>query len=127
MVIEDNAHAQSAMVGLLQSWDCNVQCADSLDAALARIEASGVPDIVLSDFQLGSGANGIDAIALIRARYGESIQACLISGETLDDMQRLAKEAQLTVLHKPVRPAKLRSLLRRLLPANENSVGNGSA
>jgi signal transduction histidine kinase/CheY-like chemotaxis protein len=125
MVIEDNAHAQSAMAGLLESWGCTVICADSLEAALAKIESIGVPDIVLSDFQLGRGANGIDAIALIRARYGPLLQACLISGETQGDMQLLAKEAQLTVLHKPVRPAKLRSLLRRLLPSVESSATGG--
>ena len=120
LVIEDNANAQSALVGLLQSWGCNVISADSLEAALLQIEATGLPHIVLSDFQLGSGANGIDAVALIRARYGNAIQACLISGETQENLQTLARNAQLTVLHKPVRPAKLRSLLRRLLLASDS-------
>ena len=115
LVIEDNLNALHAISGLLQSWGCQVMSAPSLELALAEIDAHGVPEAILSDYQLGSHDDGIAAIAAIRARTNPSIPACLISGETDEDLQRLAQEASLTLLHKPVRPAKLRALLRRLL------------
>jgi hypothetical protein len=39
-----------------------------------------------------------------------------MSGETHEDFLQEVKRAGLPLLHKPVRPAKLRSLLRRMLP-----------
>ena len=115
LVIEDNLNALHAISGLLQSWGCQVISAPSLELALAEIAVHGVPQAILSDYQLGSHDDGIAAIAAIRARTQQSIPACLISGETDEDLQRLAQDAGLTLLHKPVRPAKLRALLRRLL------------
>jgi hypothetical protein len=38
-----------------------------------------------------------------------------MSGDTDGGLMQAAKDAGLTLLHKPVRPAKLRSLLRHLL------------
>jgi len=45
---------------------------------------------------------------------GRPIPACLTSGDTGPGLMQKAKEAGLSLLHKPVRPAKLRSLIRRL-------------
>lgn len=125
LVIEDNPNAQAALCGLLSSWGCDAVGADSLESALQQLARVGAPDVVLSDFQLGSGANGIEAIARIRARYGAQLAACLVSGETQDGLQVQARAAGLTVLHKPVRPAKLRSLLRRLLPPDAELDARG--
>ena len=74
-------------------------------------------DVVLSDFRLGEERNGLDVIAMVRATARREIPACLMSGDTDATLILAAKEAGLTLLHKPVRPAKLRSLLRRLAMA----------
>jgi hypothetical protein len=42
-----------------------------------------------------------------------------MSGDTDAGLIQAAKDAGLTLLHKPVRPAKLRSFLRRSVIANE--------
>ena len=117
LIVEDNVNAMQAIVGLLESWGCVVMSAVSLERALVCIAEEGVPQVILSDYQLGGIGNGVEAIAAIRTHCGVSIPACLISGETHEDLQLLAQAAQLTLLHKPVRPAKLRSLLRRLIAA----------
>jgi hypothetical protein len=46
---------------------------------------------------------------------GKEIPACLMSGDTDGELMQAARDAGLTLLHKPVRPAKLRALLRRLV------------
>ena len=66
---------------------------------------------------MGGGIDGIEAIDLLRAIAGRRILACLISGDTDVNVKQKADAAGLTLLHKPVRPAKLRSLLRHLLQA----------
>ena len=53
----------------------------------------------------------------LRERSGSAIAACLMSGDTDVALIVRARAAGLTLLHKPVRPAKLRSLIRRLAAA----------
>jgi CheY-like chemotaxis protein len=114
LVIEDNSHARAAVQGLLQSWDCEVRVAANRDEALQQLRSGGVPDLVLSDYHLGAAENGIECIQTLRTQAGTHIPACLMSGETHEDFLQAVKAADLPLLHKPVRPAKLRSLLRHM-------------
>jgi signal transduction histidine kinase len=114
LLIEDNANARAAVQELLQSWGCEVQDAADLAGALAHVQ-SAVPDVILSDYHLGASDTGIACIAAVRAQCGSPIPACLMSGDTHEAFLQEVKAAQLPLLHKPVRPAKLRSLLRHML------------
>ena len=114
LLIEDNAHARTAVQELLQSWGCQVQVASNLAQALEQQQAAGVLDIIVSDYHLGAHETGLDCIAALRQQAGRELPACLMSGETHADFLQQVKEARLPLLHKPVRPAKLRSLLRHM-------------
>ena len=114
MVIEDDALAAEGLAGLLQSWGCTVKAAGGQQQALALLLHAGVPDVIVSDYRLRGDENGIATIAALRSAAGYSIAACLMSGDTDQALIAQARDAGLTLLHKPVRPAKLRSLLRSL-------------
>jgi CheY-like chemotaxis protein/anti-sigma regulatory factor (Ser/Thr protein kinase) len=115
LVIEDDDFAREALSVLLGAWGCSVMAASSLQEAKSFVSLASPPQVIVSDFRLAEEANGIDAIAAIRALAGRDIPACLMSGDTDGGLMRMAGHAGLTLLHKPVRPAKMRSLLRRLL------------
>ena len=117
LVVDDNALARDGLVSLLTSWGCVVGAAEGLAQALQHLEQGFMAQVIISDYRLGEGDNGIDAIGQLRLTAGLSIAACLMSGDTDPALILAAKHEGLTLLHKPVRPAKLRSLLRRL--ANE--------
>lgn len=114
LVIEDDALARAGLVSLLESWGSVVRVAEGVATALWHLKQGLVPDVIVSDYRLRDGENGIDTIRQLRAAAGHSIPACLMSGDTDPTLMQAAREAGLTLLHKPVRPAKLRSLLRRL-------------
>jgi signal transduction histidine kinase len=114
LLIEDNDNAREAVQGLLQSWGCTVRVASSLAEAMQQLSDAWVPDAILSDFHLGTTEDGMVCIQTLRAMTGQHIPACLISGDTNDDFLQSVVAADLPLLHKPVRPAKLRSLLRRM-------------
>jgi CheY-like chemotaxis protein len=116
LLIEDNDNAREAVNGLLQSWGCTVHVASSLAQAMDHLLIAGIPDLILSDFHLGATEDGIACIQTLREMAGRHIPACLISGDTNDDFLQSVAKADLPLLHKPVRPAKLRSMLRRLRP-----------
>lgn len=113
LVIEDDGFALEAIRDLLGSWGCVVQAAATVTQALDFVNAYAPPDVVLSDFRLGEARNGLDVIAMVRAHARREVPACLMSGDTDTGLIQAAKDAGLTLLHKPVRPAKLRSFLRR--------------
>lgn len=115
LVIEDDALSREALVTLLESWAAAVDRVENLPAALALVKTGLIPDVIVSDYRLPDGVNGMEAIAQIRVAAGSDIPACLISGDTDPGLMLAARDAGLTLLHKPVRPAKLRSFLRRLV------------
>lgn len=71
--------------------------------------------LLIEDDELGhrlrNGQTGIEAIHLLREIAGREIDARLISGGTDAKLRQLAQDEGLVLLQKPVKPAKLRSLL----------------
>ncbi len=114
-VIEDDEMVLTALVGLLEDWGMRVQAARDLQSAGKLVDAGLTPDLILSDYRLQQGQNGIEVIQQLRSRLNSQVPSCLMSGNTDADLMAAAQEAELTLLHKPVRPAKLRNLMRRLL------------
>lgn len=114
LVIEDDALVARALESLLESWGCKVAAVNGLSTALAFLTQRAVPDVIISDYRLPGDENGMEAVARLRSAAGRRIPACLMSGDTEPDLMQRAREIGLTLLHKPVRPAKLRSLVRRL-------------
>ena len=115
LLIEDDALGREGLASLLASWGCRVMTADGAQAACDQCQQDHAPDIVISDFRLGGGINGIEAINSLNAVVGRPVAACLISGDTDVNVREQAKVAGLTLLQKPVRPAKLRSLIQHLV------------
>jgi signal transduction histidine kinase/CheY-like chemotaxis protein len=115
LVLEDDRLSREAVGSLLMSWGFSVRTADTLAVALQQMEDEGPPDLVVSDYRLAEWVNGIDAVRQLRAAANRPIPACLMSGTSTPALVQAAREVGLTLLQKPVRPAKLRSLLRRLL------------
>lgn len=113
MVIEDDAMARDAIEALLQAWGCQVHAAPGLEQADNAVQTGFVPDVIVSDYRLGETDNGLTTIAALRALVGTNVPACLMSGDTDGGLMQAARDAGLILLHKPVRPAKLRAFLRR--------------
>jgi CheY-like chemotaxis protein len=84
---------------------------DGEDAALALLGDIGIaPDVVLADYQLDGGRNGLDAIAALRARHGD-LPACLVTADRSPEVAARCKALDIPVINKPVSPARLRAVL----------------
>jgi signal transduction histidine kinase len=114
LVIEDDRQSAQALRGLLDSWGCVVAVVEGLQGALTVVDGGFVPDLVLSDFRLRAGESGMQTLAHLRTTLVRSLPACLMSGDTDPELIQSCRDAGLPLLHKPVRPAKLRTLIRRL-------------
>lgn len=114
LVIEDDRQSAQALRGLLDSWGCVVAVVEGLQGALAVVTGGFVPDLLLSDFRLRAGESGMQTLHSLRTQLERPLPACLMSGDTDPDLIQSCRDAGLPLLHKPVRPAKLRTLIRRL-------------
>ena len=124
LLVEDDSNARLAVGELLESWGCTVYAGASALTAMAMHERQSDWDVILSDYRLGDGDNGLAVVARLRAYAGRTVPACLMSGDTDSELMQAAKDAGLPLLHKPVRPAKLRSVLRRLTMQGEAGVSD---
>lgn len=114
MVIEDDEMGREALAGLLESWGYLVIAVEGAKMAAEQLQKDQPPDMIISDFRLGGGINGIEAVRMLRNLAGQDIAACVISGDTDAQVRQQVEAAGLVLLSKPVRPAKLRSLLNHL-------------
>jgi signal transduction histidine kinase len=113
LLVEDDALGRSAMAGLLQSWGCHVTAVSDGQEALATVSPETQFDFIVSDFRLRGQRNGAQTIQALREALGQTVPACLVSGDIEANVQGLALAAGLILLPKPVKPAKLRSVLRQ--------------
>ena len=119
LMVDDEEAIRIGMCELLQGWGCEVMTAGSVAEALDRAAAGPAAiDAVISDMGLPGQGNGIDAIAALRARYGSQLPALLITGDTSQAALQAAREARLIMLHKPIKPARLRAALSKVITAN---------
>lgn len=123
LVVEDDREIRSAMVLLLEGWKCRVAAASSatgVDSALARLASA--PDIVIVDYRLPDGRTGLEVIEAVRSRHPD-VAAIVATGDVSPNVLRETQAAGHPVLHKPLRPARLRALLgaslRRRLAATQ--------
>src|SRR5262249_58574447 len=116
VVIDDDALVLDAMRGILKSWGCSVVTAKSDADALAALAGHvRQPDLIISDYRLGDGRTGFDVIERLRKAFGAQIPAFLISGDTAPERLRDARASGYYLLHKPVLPMTLRSVVSQLL------------
>jgi signal transduction histidine kinase/CheY-like chemotaxis protein len=120
LVVDDDALAREAMVKIFESWGCRVSAAASGAEALTRLPEGPAPDAIACDYRLPGGENAIDLIARLRGALGRPVPAFIVSGDTDPSALQAASASGLALLHKPVRAARLRALLQRLLSADRN-------
>ena len=114
LVIEDDDLGGEAMQGLLTSWGCQVTLARDATGALTQWYLGLRPDFIVSDYRLPGDCNGVETVLKLRQLAGVPIAACVVSGDRDETVRHAATEAGLILLPKPVRPAKLRSMMRHL-------------
>ena len=116
LVIDDEQDIRFAMQLLLEQWGCHVLCARSTQEAIEQLGSHlRSPDLILSDYRLGEGENGILAIEAIRAHYKEHIPAIVITGDISAGDLLQVSEHGLPLAHKPLSAEQLRKLMAETL------------
>ncbi|WP_425032590.1 PAS-domain containing protein [Pelagibius sp.] len=116
LIIENDREVRWAMTTLLESWSVSVFDVASQAEALQLLDEIGIaPDILLVDYQLDLGENGLDAIDAVRSRFA-STAAALVTAKRSPELQRTCRSKGIGYLNKPINPLELRELLIGALP-----------
>jgi CheY-like chemotaxis protein len=111
LCIDNEPKILDGMDTLLGGWGCRVIKAPDLGIAVAAVsEAKASLNGLLVDYHLDRG-NGIDAIAELRRRFGADLPAILITADRSPVVRDDARERDIQVLNKPLKPAALRALM----------------
>jgi PAS domain S-box-containing protein len=115
-VVEDDPEVLKSMHALLEDWGCRVVAGRSIKGVLAALSrAGGCPDLIIADFRLAGDETGVKAIQRIQDRFARKIPAIIVTGDTAPERLREVQATGHKLLHKPLRPAKLRSTIVVLL------------
>jgi CheY-like chemotaxis protein len=116
LVIDDNEAVLAGINNMLLSWGCKVLCFSSLHKALSFMQKEEPSiDLIICDYCLSNGDNGLDAINEMRALHKKETPALIITGDTALKNIGEIEAANISLQYKPIKPHKLRIALNSLL------------
>ena len=115
VLIDDEDSNLRAMEELFDSWKIDLVASRTAAEAMKVLDETGLkPDVLISDYRLPGETNGVKVVEAFRSRYGADLPVVILTGDTAPESIQTLNQAGLVVLHKPLRPARLRSLLTHL-------------
>jgi len=119
LCIDNDANILSGMETLLNGWGCRVTTLHSGTALKNYCADHTAPDVIVADYHL-LNENGLDMIGFARETFQAEIPAILLTADRSKEVRQRAEDDNVTVLHKPLRPAALRSLLSHFHHARQD-------
>ncbi len=115
LVVDDEPDVRDGMLALLGKWRCEVIAAESCAEMLDKlVSVHRTPDLIVADYRLHGAESGIEVVARLREEFNTQVPALLLTGDTGIEQLQEAEESGLHVLHKPLNPSRLRSLIANL-------------
>src|SRR6056297_1733535 len=110
MCIDDDREILDGMRMLLERWGCRVAAAATRDEAAAQAHA-GI-DLIIADFHLAGGDNGLSVSAEVRRVAGATTPVLVLTADRGDELGEQLNALGYQRLYKPVKPAALRALMQ---------------
>jgi Na+/proline symporter/CheY-like chemotaxis protein len=122
LLVDNDAGAVKAMTALLAGWNCEILAARTGAEAEAALRGAGAPpDLLLLDYHLDSGLTGL-ALRQRLAAFAADAPCVIITADHGEAVRAAAAAAGCHLLHKPLKPLALRSLMARLLAARTRAA-----
>jgi len=123
LVVEDDPEVRDLLELFLTDEGHRATMAHDGVAALELVAQGTVrPDIVLADYNLPNGMDGLQLTARLRQMLHREIPAVILTGDISTGTLRDIARQDLVQLNKPVRLDELAQVIQRLLPASSSAV-----
>ncbi len=110
LVIEDDELTRMALLDALTQEGMEVDALANAEDALVLIGAGQVPDVLVTDIDLGQGLHGVDLADMARVRHPD-VEVIFISGKPAEPGGRSLR-AHERFLAKPFSPSQLAAAIR---------------
>lgn len=120
LVVDDDTLVRFSTAGILESWGCHVSVAEDMQDVMDQYPDACF-DLVICDYRLPDG-DGLMLVDIIKKQCEIQPAFILVSGDTAPEILQAANQGGVHLMHKPVRPAKLRSLMLFLLKKRGESI-----
>lgn len=117
LVVDNDPDVLRAMQVLLSGWRCEVLAARTADEAELLVQTSP-PDLMLLDYHLDANLTGLALRQRLTARIGER-PTVVITADHSEAVRHAVAASGCQLLHKPLKPLALKSVMARLLTAND--------
>ncbi|SLM30063.1 Multi-sensor hybrid histidine kinase [Desulfamplus magnetovallimortis] len=130
LIVDDNKTARDILSSTIISFKMNAETASSGEEAIKKIESRNKPfDLVLMDWKMPVGMNGIDAARKIKT--GLELEklpiVCMISAHAREDLiQQTDRNFLDAFLHKPVNQSLLFDTIMELFGRHDSVVSRSS-
>jgi two-component system CheB/CheR fusion protein len=123
LVIEDEPAMRETLKLLLDGEGYRAVAAADGRVALELAKREAVrPDLVLADYNLPNGPNGLQVVARLEEMLGHDVPAIILSGDvSTDTLREIARQGR-THLGKPVTAAALIERIRELLAGSQPAL-----
>lgn len=128
VVVDDEAAVLEASKVLLEQWGCQVVVAASGSQAVQCLASSSrPPDVLVCDYRLREGENGLDVVERLREEFNRHIPALIVTGDAVPESLQKLQAGDLKVLHKPVPERVLREAIEAMLAAGHSAAASEPA
>jgi protein-histidine pros-kinase len=116
LLVEDDLAVARAWAMLLRAEGYRVLLAQSADEATSVAgELERPPELIISDFHLLDGSNGVQAVTKVRRAFGKNLPAFIVSGDTSKVVDEAKGLANSVLLSKPVHTDDLLAMARKAI------------
>ena len=113
LCLDNDASILEGMAALLARWGVSCDLAEDTATALAAVRRRR-PDLILADYHLDAGENGLTALADLHAACQPPPPSALVTADNSAELTAQARELGYALLRKPAKPAALRALISQL-------------
>jgi two-component system CheB/CheR fusion protein len=122
LIIEDDPEVRKLLDLLLKDQGCHTATAPDGIAALDLVVRGKIrPDLILADYNLPKGLDGLDVVEKLRAQLHRRIPVIVLTGDISTSTLRDIARHDCVQLNKPVRLKELTQAIQRLLPASRSA------
>ena len=115
--VDDDVRNIRALEAVLTEWGCEFSSAAGAGPALAYAQQNpdAPPDLLVVDWHLEDGNNGVELARELRKLWKKEVPGCLVSAAPEPDFKVQAAANRMAFLRKPIKPGRLRALLEQLV------------
>ena len=117
LLIEDDLSVRDLLAQLLAGEGHRITAVSDGMAAITLVKDGSVsPDLILTDYNLPNGMDGVKVTAALRGLLARRVPVIVLTGDISKETLRHIASHDCVQLNKPIKPAELSTVIQRLLP-----------